>query len=73
MIMWLVLNTEHFKKIIKEDCLTQHVFNLDETTLVLKKILADTFESKNAKTSPGLKVSKDHIISVYDVRLWVIV
>jgi len=69
--MWLVLNTEHFKKIIKEDYLTQHVFNLDQTVLVLKKIPAGTFESKNEKTTPGLKVSKDHIISVYGVRLWV--
>jgi hypothetical protein len=70
--MWLVLNTEHFKKIIKEDYLPQHVFNLNETALVLKKILAGTFVhvSKNEKTSPGPKVSKDLIIYVYGLSLW---
>ena len=67
--MWLVLSTEHFKKIIKEDYLPQHVFNLDETALVWKKIPEGTFVSKNEETSPCLKVSKDHITPVYGVRL----
>jgi len=56
--MWLVLNTEHFKKIINEDYSTQNVFNLDETALVLKKTPAGTFESNNEKTTPDLKVSR---------------
>jgi len=49
-------------KIIKElDYLPDQVFNADETGLWWKKMPSRTFISKNEKTAPGFKASKDRI------------
>ena len=53
---------EKFKKIIEEQGYTAHqIFNADETGLWWKKMPSRTFISKNEKTAPGFKVSKDRI------------
>uniref|UniRef100_A0A1A9W8G6 HTH CENPB-type domain-containing protein n=1 Tax=Glossina brevipalpis TaxID=37001 RepID=A0A1A9W8G6_9MUSC len=54
--------SEEFAKIIKEyDYLPDQIFNADETGLWWKKMPSRTFISKNEKTAPGFKVSKDRI------------
>ena len=52
--------TAEFKKIIEDNVFPPDtVFNVDETGLYWKKLLSRTYISREEKSAPGLKASKD--------------
>jgi len=54
--------TAEFKKIIEDnDFPPDLVFNVDETGLFWKKLLSRTYISREAKSAPGFKASKDQL------------
>ncbi|MFS1564416.1 MAG: hypothetical protein ACL7AX_13685 [Candidatus Arsenophonus phytopathogenicus] len=54
--------TDHFAKIIQEECLQpEQVYNIDETGVNFKKLPKKTFVSASEKSAPGFKLNKERI------------
>jgi len=50
---------------VEEDYLPEQIFNMDETSLLWKRMPERTFIQKEAKSMPGLKVC---VSTLYDVH-----
>jgi hypothetical protein len=62
---WVRILETQDKLIVEEDYLPKQIFNMDETSLLWKRMLERTFIHKKAKSVPGLKVC---VSTLYDVR-----